>query len=412
MFGAVGEGGAFIVAKNGLNWSSREIDTTNDLTGLVYANGNFLTVGTSGTIRSGIVWLLRDSGTDQPLSGIAYGQGRFVAVGSQSAPSHTNLIISSSNGRDWITDRIGTEGSLIGITYGDSGGFVAVSNDGAVLNSKSGTSWTSKNLSPGNSLRGVAYGNGLYITVTYTIGPQLSVQAFAFRSTSGLDWTGPTLIAGMSGPDGIAFGNNRFVSVSFAASGVSSNGVDWMTAPLNVNTYRIVFGNGQFIVSAQGGALSSPDGITWTPIDLGAPALGYGDLGFVAQGFVVPPYITMLFTSSDGISWKSRALEGDPQWQSIAFASGTYVAVGDGGLIRQSTPLHPQVQPTLGGQTSSLGFALSALAPLEGTYHIQVSTNLFTWVDQFPVPGGQWSGPFIDTAATNRSSSFYRLHTP
>ena len=65
-------------------WNARISGTTNTLFAVSYANGNFVAVGSSGTILSstdGVAWTPRSSGTTNFLAGVAYGNGTWVASG-------------------------------------------------------------------------------------------------------------------------------------------------------------------------------------------------------------------------------------------------------------------------------------------------------------------------------------------
>jgi hypothetical protein len=419
LFGAVGQGGVFVAAKDGLQWAPRGIAGSNDLTGLVFASGNFLAVGNAGSIQSGIVWLPRNSPTTAGLnlSGIAYGRGKFVATGIQPHPGGSNVIVSTDNGVDWTTERLGPEGQLTGITYGDTAGFVAVSGSGALLNSSSGPIWTSKVLNSNISFSGVTYGNGIYLAIgtLFPSNPQIGgPQGATFVSTNGIDWTGPTLSdfipGGAPGRAGATFGNNRFVALSFVNGGseISSNGLNWVFGSGDFNVRPpIAFGQGMFVARSA----TSLDGLNWTDTDFGVSSatylgiLTYGDLGFVGVGG------HGILTSSDGIVWSTRGIDVSDvsSWKDIAFGNGTYIAVGDAGTVLQTTPLNPLPPPILGGSMTSRGFALSAIAAPGPSYHIQVSTNLVNWTNIFSFSGGQSAVSFIDATATKQSAAFYRI---
>jgi len=149
----------------------------------------------------------------------------------------------------------------------------------------------------------------------------------------------------------------------------------------------------------------SSDGLNWTTIPetrLGPAGLNYGDYGFVAGG------LSEIATSPDGVSWTIRGIEPDaPRSAAIYFANGTCVAVGDGGLIKQTVAPGTQPRPLLGGLQTANGFDLTAITPPGKAYTIQVSTNLQTWSDNFTVPTNQLVTPFLDTGEGQHA--YYRI---
>jgi hypothetical protein len=100
------------------------------------------------------------------------------------------------------------------------------------------------------------------------------------------------------------------------------------------------------------------------------------------------------------------------QLRGATFGNGSYVVVGDLGTILQSTPTTAQAAPLVGGALSNGVFNLSAIAQPGYSYRIQVSTNLSNWSDLTTFTSTQTVTSFVDTAATNSGSRFYRIKTP
>src|SRR6266542_275051 len=146
----------------------------------------------------------------------------------------------------------------------------------------------------------------------------------------------------------VTFGGDQFVAVGDGGSIVTStDGENWTArssgsqAALN----GVAYGNGKFLAfgdeGTNGVVLTSPDGLTWT-LSIAQTASGlrqviYDRGMFVGVGTIDfqngerQPRIT---TSLDGQSWTNQtsvpvldALNG------IAYGNGTFVAVGDRGLI-------------------------------------------------------------------------------
>ena len=131
-------------------------------------------------------------------------------------------------------------------------------------------------------------------------------------STNGLDWT--IRDCGYScGLDGIAFGNGLYVAV----------GCQDVYSPGEADGYPFV--------------LTSPDGVTWTSQSVGVSAPGallsvcFGSGTFVAVGSGGMPSI---WSSPDGTNWNAQGpagLAGDlglGYLDAVAYANGEFVAVG------------------------------------------------------------------------------------
>ncbi|MBU6398983.1 MAG: hypothetical protein KGS61_01570, partial [Verrucomicrobia bacterium] len=102
------------------------------------------------------------------------------------------------------------------------------------------------------------------------------------------------------------------------------------------NPAGITYGNGQFvIVGGNGGIVTSPDGLTWTPrssgITNGLSAVGFGNGQFVAVGG------TTILTSSNGVAWTGQASGMTDGVNAVGYGSGHWVVVGAAGTILTST---------------------------------------------------------------------------
>src|SRR5262245_31447007 len=79
-------------------WTRRNPVPLPTLSRSAYGNGQFVAVGSYGTIMTsidGLSWGVRQSGTSKHLNGIAFGNGQFVAVG-------RDAILTSTDGVNWI----------------------------------------------------------------------------------------------------------------------------------------------------------------------------------------------------------------------------------------------------------------------------------------------------------------------
>jgi hypothetical protein len=209
-------GGQFVAigytSTDGVNWdwTGGIQPTTNSLFAITYANRQFVAVGDSGTIITSVDatnWVQHQSGTTIRLNGITSGNGLFVAVGGDQPYTMTNyqltesIILTSTNGVDWVQRNPGTTNVLSAVAYG-SGQFVAVGTFGTLLTSTDGIKWTVRQSGTQNDLRGVSYGKGHFVTVgdngtilesgsivTLTLSPSVGTSGLT------LSLTGPTGLA-------------------------------------------------------------------------------------------------------------------------------------------------------------------------------------------------------------------------
>src|SRR5262245_24056662 len=126
------------------------LPTIEDLTAITFANGQYVGVGTGGTlIRSndGIHWVTQSTGVSDPLLAIAQGGDRWVIAGS-------SFLLTSSNAVDWHMSFVSpTRDSdqyygFHGVTYGNGvfvaigGGCVTKHCQSSIVYSHDGENWS------------------------------------------------------------------------------------------------------------------------------------------------------------------------------------------------------------------------------------------------------------------------------
>lgn len=197
----------------------------------------------------------------------------------------------------------------------------------------------------GTQLTGVAYGNGTYVAVGQYLGGDGGVVE---TSTDGANWTLQTSYPGsIYNLYDVAYGNGTFVAVgwdAYTGNNIlsSTNGINWAahtTIIFNVN--RVIFGGGLFVAVGDGQTISgttnrniytSPDGITWTARNSGAPTTEVHSLGDVAYGagqYVAVDNNGYSYTSATGtgISWTRRAVGN---FSRINFCNDRFIALANG----------------------------------------------------------------------------------
>jgi len=274
------------------------------------------------------------------LSAITYGNGLFVAVGDNGA------IITSPDGVSWIARSSGTNNRLNGIAYGN-GLYVAVGENARILTSPDGMTWADRSdLQPFiPSLTEITFGNGMFVASGV-----FDRYIYSFTSLDGATWTN-----GASGIHAITYANGIFLAVQtyipvhgypWSQTVVTSpDGVTWTPiSTLNWPFYisQTAYGKGLFVgvggTSISPIIVTSPDGVSWTERASGTAeplfSVTYGS-GF----FVVVGNNGTILVSSDGTNWVDRKQAFSGSFSGITYGNGTFVAVGSNGVILQSDPL-------------------------------------------------------------------------
>ena len=209
-------------------------------------------------------WHLRHSAQQELfLTRITHGNNIFIAIG------ENGMILTSTDGLNWIQGNSGTTEKLNGVAYGNNM-FIVVGDNGTLLSSQDGVAWNRIYLDTSNHLIGITYANGLFVVV--------GQQDIVFTSHDGILWTFQR--AGGSKDYyliDVAYGNGSFVAVGYGYYEgnqtphsiilTSKNGIDWTDVNLILNGYLIgvAYGNNMFVAVGQNGTvLTSNDGMIWS----------------------------------------------------------------------------------------------------------------------------------------------------
>lgn len=266
--------------------------------GITRGNGNFVTVGSSGTIFTspdGVAWTRQTSAFFRGLEDIAYGAGLFVAGGDL---------------------QIQPDGSRFGI-----------------LTSPDGVVWSRNTNVLG--FNGITYGGALFVALSGRM----------HSSSNGFAWTQNT--NGLVAND-VVFGKGIFVAVGGNRIHRSTNGAQTWTSLTVTGDYRAVtYGNGLFVtVGNDGKILVSGDGTNWTA-QLSGTIQHLRGITFSEGIFVAVGLGGTLLTSSDAVTWTHRNTGITAELYDAAYGNGTFVAVGSGGTVLQSDPLVTYLLRTL-----------------------------------------------------------------
>ncbi|UFH52715.1 T9SS type A sorting domain-containing protein [Spirosoma sp. KNUC1025] len=330
-FVAVGYNGTVLTSPNAVTWTKRNIGLLETMLGVVYANNQFITVGTS--IRrstDGVSWQATNAPDGQSnLNGVAYGNGRYSVLGNSYNNSSTAQALVSTDGVSFTRTEFGNYIGPSDVVFGLNNLFVSVDYYGNIFSSTDGVAWTFRYLGAG--YKAVTYGKGRYVAVG---------QGQAAVSTNGLTWTQSSMQTSTAFQD-VTCGNGLFVAVGTGgAIYTSTDGVTWTSRVSNTtNTLSgIAYGNGYFVAVGSGGGnlRRSVDGITWTGSG-NTSSTGTGSITFGNGQFVIAGN-TSVMTTLDGLNPVSKSVPGNiGNLNSIRYLNWQFIAVGEKGTILTST---------------------------------------------------------------------------
>jgi len=379
-------------------------------------------------------WIKRDSPITNNLSAVAFGSDTFVAVGSGYYPG--GVVLSSSDGSNWIQCLSLEPASLHAVTYGN-GQFIAVGSEGVALISTNGIDWLTHKTGFTNTLSGITYGKGMFVAVGGDVGSRYPFDPgnhVILTSPDGMQWT--LRDSGTNGLGAVAFGNGMFVAAggyhlledhvghSHSAILNSHDGIGWDRVPLDLYSTPsgVTFGAGRFMMvrnSSRGGlhgdGASSANGVDWVR----SPQIGYlvglYGVAFGNDTFVVVGSYGYMFSSRNLTNWTTRRFEPNfslsHTLQGVTYGKGTFVAVGFTGLIVQSANVAiPWIQPLK--QFGTADVSLTIEGEIGRVYRLQASSDLIGWSDIGVVTNTTVEADFLDLNATGVNQRFYRVISP
>lgn len=291
-------------------------DSTNSIlafsitdTTVIAASGKFILTPSSGHFAryssNGDNWVSFDLPTDGNWKCLAAGDNKFVAIANGS-----DQAASSTNGIDWVERTMPASRNWNGVAYGkvstvDTGVFVAVAgNLNSAAFSTNGTSWTSSTMPSTYNWVDIAFGVDTFVALA---SGSNTVAAGAWNGTT-ITWVPHVMdVIDDSTPKtwvSIAYGNKRFVAISSTGDvAYSFDGNDWLPATMPTqdgstvhNWKQIRYGQGVFMAVGDTGSL-----------DVGAdPTTGP---------------TTWIVTSYDGIVWTVREAATELSWSVVAFGN-------------------------------------------------------------------------------------------
>jgi hypothetical protein len=206
---------ALVTSTDGSNWIQQSQVLSNGLTGIIFVNGRFVTVGAQGNVwtsSDGTNWQHGVTATTSNLNAVAYGNGLYVAVGS-------GPVITSTDAITWYNQtNLGPNYPDIGcIAYGN-GRFVAAGFFYSYWASTDGTNWTVATFPWSDSDYSprpisLTYAHNLFLAGGQA-GDCCSDYSIIFTSTDGVNWLQRSSVGSSSWYGSVYFSlNDTFVVV-------------------------------------------------------------------------------------------------------------------------------------------------------------------------------------------------------
>ena len=160
---AVGDGGTILTSTDATSWQIRPSGTDATLNAVAFGPGGLVVaVGAFGIVPIsndlGLTWQLTDVGLTNDLFGVAYGAGSWVTVG------QAGIVLQGESPTDWQVIGDNVLPNLNDVTF-LQGLFFVVGDNGNVLTSPDGVNYGASVSNTGQFLYGSAYGNGSFFVV-------------------------------------------------------------------------------------------------------------------------------------------------------------------------------------------------------------------------------------------------------
>lgn len=339
-----------LTSTDGLSWKMA-LDIQKGMLALAaYGNGLYIGVGGqprpavsngfSLTSPDAVNWTVYNSNTLLPQdllrSSLAFGNGEFVLMGHAVASNDPLVIFTSRDGEAWSLQEVPNIRALdFRALTSDGEKFVAVGAVGDMGISLDGQAWSIESGASRNNFRGVASGPNGYVAS--------GNQGMIFVSADGAAWS-PAASATTNNLHHLTYGNGLWVAVGDQGTIITSpDALQWSlrSSPTNTDLFEVAYGNGAFV--AVGGnsfgsgsirglsnvILRSTNGLDWTLVSASAAYRLHG-ITFAQAKFIAVGEPGGIFTSEDGQAWQSRTVDGQ-YLKSIAYGNGVYIAVGEAG---------------------------------------------------------------------------------
>jgi hypothetical protein len=268
--------GFFVSSADGMNWSEPSapysefgtVDTDVSSIHVCFGNGTFAATADyfdmSFAVYStnGMTWMYGEETWGHPClcgpppylypGGVTYGDGLFVAVREESSAPPQSAVLTSADGRGWVTHELGSQDGLVGVAFG-IGRFVALGSFGTNLISADGMNWTRVLSGTDASLNAIAYGGHQFVAVGDAV----------LTSPDGISWSQRDSTKDFPLQD-VAYRAGQFVAVGNSGSILTSaDGISWQrrSSGTNRNLWGVAYGGGHFVAVGDYGTILESDSI-------------------------------------------------------------------------------------------------------------------------------------------------------
>jgi hypothetical protein len=270
----------------------------------------------------------------QGLSDVIYANGQFLVVGTR------GQVFTSSDGRDWTKQTLHSKADLSNVIFEHGTYFASAFNWG--FTSCDGATWAKHRL-PFEFVESVTAGGGNF----YVTGSWLRKDSELHASQDAVNWT-KVLQAKAASLEGCEYGDGILIlykeknMLRTASAGpdhsvlmMTKDGQTWreQPAPIEEGPGILQFRGGRFfLIDPDGHVFTSGNGERWESV---APIAGLRGGARVTHGegvYVMATFEGKIYSSSDASVWYLR-FESDSRLDAVAFGNGTFVAVGGKGRI-------------------------------------------------------------------------------
>lgn len=368
LFVAVAANGIIISSPDGITWTER-FTSAISFRGVHFADGLWVAVGDVGSVVTspdGLTWTNRTatSGTTTSLQEVNFFNGNFYAVGNGSTLIR-NTASAIVAGTAWVSLTAGVSGVLIGIAASPTT-LLITGTSGAMASSTDGTTFTSRT-NNSQTLNGIAFGNNVFVSVGN------AANGSGYIATIGTDGTVTRRVSGTTQP----LNNVRFLRGAHYALGNASivsrstDGVSWSTQTVGGlgNNYQDAADSGSLIVAvgSSGRVSTSSDGLSFTGnVQNGQTTQQLNGIDYFGGNYVAVGVAGTIITTTNGTTWTLRTSGTTQNLNSVMFSTrdSLWYAAGAAGVLLYSPDAITWTAVQNSGTASILGTTLQSNQPL------------------------------------------------
>lgn len=269
--GNSGSNYVIISSEDGISWNNLSLNSFDLNAGdgfhdIIYGNGKFAVVGSSGFLMrsiDGSSWSKTIFEGNLTYFSITYGKSKFISVGGTYGNS-SNKIIYSNDGQNWQS--AGYEG--LNLEFGKkvifcNETFFMMTNEKSFYSSTDGISWSSIDNNLSSSMKNKDFYNYICLNDLIIV---LADGSYLAYSSNGIAYTEREISGG--GARDITFGKNIYVLAKERALfyNTSLTNTNWSQVYSGAKIfYKVVFRKNLFVAVGETGAIvTSSDGLNWT----------------------------------------------------------------------------------------------------------------------------------------------------